>query len=62
MEDRVDEASEILLDIETKSVVGADDSYVPPERPIQSAEIRTLAAIVAGILAVLFALRLIVVF
>jgi len=62
MEDRIDDASQILLDIETKSVVGFDEDYTPGTPAAQPIEIRTLAAIVAVILSTLFALRLLAVF
>ena len=62
LEDRIDDASQILLDIEAKSVVGFDEEFTPSERPTQSLEIRTLAAIVAAIIAVLFVLRLLSMF
>jgi hypothetical protein len=62
LEDRLGDASQILLDIEAKSVVGFDEEFTPTERPTQSLEIRTLAAIVAAIIAVLFVLRLLSMF
>ena len=58
MEDRLDDASQILLDIEAKSVVGFDEDYTPSERPAPSLEIRTVAAIIAAIFLFLFVLRL----
>lgn len=62
LEDRIEDASRVLLDIEAKSVVGFDEEFTPTERPTQSVEIRTVAALVAAIVAVLFVLRLLSMF
>ena len=62
LEDRIEEASRVLLDIEAKNVVGFDEEFTPAERPTPSMELRTLAALVAAIVAVLFVLRLLSMF
>lgn len=62
MEDRLEDASQILLDIEAKSVVGFDEEYTPSERPTPPLQIRTVAAVVAVFIAVLFVLRLLSMF
>ncbi len=62
LEDRIDDASRVLLDIEAKNVVGFDEEYTPVGRPSPPVEIRTVAALVAAIVAVLFVLRLLSMF
>ena len=63
MEDRLEDASRILLDIETKSVVGFDEDYIPDQRrPSFRIEIRIAAAIFALIFVALLARRLVLVY
>ena len=59
LEDRLEEASEILLDVETKNVVGFDADFTPAERPRMRADVRLIAAVVAIVLATLFVLRIV---
>jgi cytochrome c-type biogenesis protein CcmH/NrfG len=62
LEDRIEDASRVLLDIEAKNVVGFDEEFTPTARPDPPVEIRTVAAVVAAIVTVLFVLRLLSMF